>query len=170
MIFGHFGTCCTSDGEPLLQCFIKFLLRIISRLLDITFLPSWTKLFTKTFKKWNCLIWPFTLHCPPKCIETIGVLGTRQITLICLETYFLDLYHKLTWWKKGELNLMIFWKKWGKRITRIGERDCVNDPLLLRDWGPFIKYVRKNIRISEPPSLCIRRETKKTSHEKNRTK
>ena len=92
-----FGTCCTSDGEPLLQCFIKFLLRIISRLLDITFLPSWTKLFTKTFKKCNCLIWPFSLHCPPKCIETIGVLGTRQITLICLETYFLDLYHKLTW-------------------------------------------------------------------------
>ena len=72
--------------------------------------------------------------------------------------------------KKGGTQFDDFLKKVGQTHPNIGVRDCVNDPLLLRDWGPFIKYVRKNIRISEPPSLCIRRETKETSHEKNRTK
>ena len=36
--FYHFGTCCTFDGEPFLQYFIKSMLRIISRFLNITFL------------------------------------------------------------------------------------------------------------------------------------
>ena len=34
--------------------------------------------------------------------------------------------------------------------------------------GPFIKYVRKNIEIFDPPSLCVRQRTIENAPENNR--
>ena len=36
------------------------------------------------------------------------------------------------------------------------------------DTGPFIKYVRRNIDIFDPPSLCVRQRTIENAPENNR--
>ena len=48
-----------------------------------------------------------------------------------------------------------------KYFITVGQRELVHK-------GPFIKYVRRNIEIFDPPSLCVRQRTIENAPENNR--